>query len=407
MICSMTEQQLAFWNALLAPFAEHELSRVPARGSKRELIYIDKRALANRLDSVCGPHGWFPEYEATARGFKCRLSIQVPMSNGAWVWMAKEDGAGFEEMGSTNRTTGQWEPDVDNDEKSGYTNAFRRAAQDAWGIGRYLYRKGSPLWLNPSPTPSVAAPTLAPASAPRAEAGGAPAPNSQCPVSTNGASSIPFQANGNSASPPQTQSNAQPSNQPRRDNFRIPRPGKSVFAWAKEMERTFETNIVGGMMNDGDMLGYGTDFRAWNADQAEEVCNRAIDFIITLPNYKGQFAHLRSDRRAPSPPQQQPVGGSSLQPGNILGNLKRELVNKMTALIERQIGRKPTNHELRASFNAIAPQVPNGYGSTGEIPESLCGLNDAVWVGNMIQFMDDQIRQSVANRDDGGDPIPF
>lgn len=74
----MAPHQLEFDRELLAPFHPSELSEVPARGGKKTLTYIDKRALENRLDSVCGPHGWKPEYEATARDYKCRLSILVP-----------------------------------------------------------------------------------------------------------------------------------------------------------------------------------------------------------------------------------------------------------------------------------------------------------------------------------------
>ena len=45
---TMTQEQLDFWHALLAPFQDHELSQVP-RGGKT-LTYVDKRALDNRLD---------------------------------------------------------------------------------------------------------------------------------------------------------------------------------------------------------------------------------------------------------------------------------------------------------------------------------------------------------------------
>ncbi len=62
--------------------------------------------------------------------------------------MSKEDGGSDEEM--TKKQGGQQIKDVDNSFKSELTNAFRRAAQDAWGIGRYLYQKGVPLFLDPS-----------------------------------------------------------------------------------------------------------------------------------------------------------------------------------------------------------------------------------------------------------------
>ena len=151
---AMAPHQLAFWRELLAPFAPNELSEVPARGGKKTLTYVDSRALMNRLDSVCGPHGWDIEYRPTERGYSARMGIAVPTGNeGTSVWMYKEDGAGFEEMGFTNKQTGEFEYDVDNDEKSGYTNALRRAAQDAWGIGRYLYNKGIPAFLDPNARP--------------------------------------------------------------------------------------------------------------------------------------------------------------------------------------------------------------------------------------------------------------
>ena len=39
------------------------------------------------------------------------------------------------------------------------------------------------------------------------------------------------------------------------DNFAIPRPGKSVFAWVKAMEKTFGTELIVGMGRDGERLG--------------------------------------------------------------------------------------------------------------------------------------------------------
>src|SRR4051812_40017229 len=81
-VLPMTDLQSAFYHALLAPFAPHELSEVPARGGggKKTLTYLDKRALENRLDTVCGPAGWRPEYEATNRGYRCTLALLVPTS---------------------------------------------------------------------------------------------------------------------------------------------------------------------------------------------------------------------------------------------------------------------------------------------------------------------------------------
>jgi hypothetical protein len=149
----MSPKQLEFWRALCAPFADHELSVKKINGN--DLTYIDKRSLSNRLDTVCGPHGWYPEYrDAGGRSLICKLHILVPTSDNVWLWIAKEDGGGEESM--TKKVAGNQVEDVDNNLKSEFTNAFRRAAQDAWGIGRYLYNKGVPAWFDRNAQPEDA-----------------------------------------------------------------------------------------------------------------------------------------------------------------------------------------------------------------------------------------------------------
>ena len=73
----MTREALDFWHVLWAPFQDHELSEVP-RGGK-DLTYVDKRSLENRLDTVCGPQGWWNEFQATDRGMICTIHILVPI----------------------------------------------------------------------------------------------------------------------------------------------------------------------------------------------------------------------------------------------------------------------------------------------------------------------------------------
>ena len=158
-VLTMTELQCGFYHALLAPFHPHELSEVTGRGPKA-LTYVDKRAIENRLDTVCGPDGWYPRYKSAEAGLIiCSLSIfvpgpyaKLPASEGnGWHWITKEDGAGYE--GMVKKVSGEVVRDDDNDSKSAVTNALRRVAQDAWGIGRYLYRKGVPGWLDPNNSP--------------------------------------------------------------------------------------------------------------------------------------------------------------------------------------------------------------------------------------------------------------
>lgn len=392
----MAPHQLAFWRELLAPFPDSQLSET-TRGGKK-LTYIDKRALTNRLDSVVGPHGWYPEYEPTARGYKCRLYISIPMAQeGTEVFMHKEDGAGFEEMGSTNKTTGEFEYDVDNDEKSGYTNAFRRAAQDAWGIGRYLYKKGIPSFLDPNASagqsataPSSPAPSTQPRPAPAASQ---PQQQSQTPSASNGNSGSPSQQGGGGF-----------------NNFKIPKPGKSVFAWCKEMEKTFETKLVDGMGNAGEEQGWGKQFADWNEAQVNTICIGAIKFLRELPTYKGQFEYLFPggvpDAKIPTtkgsgPNTPPPAAGVNV------ADLRKKLVSSMQALFAKQTGAQPDNAQLKAVFTAIASTAKDEHGHTGQVPESLSKLTDVVWVTNMIALVEAEIAAATAPPEAGDPDIPF
>jgi len=66
-VLTLTKLQSAFFQALLAPFRDKELSKAPARGSKKTQTYIDKRALENRLDTVCGQ-------STSQRERRCKMS---------------------------------------------------------------------------------------------------------------------------------------------------------------------------------------------------------------------------------------------------------------------------------------------------------------------------------------------
>lgn len=388
----MAPHQLAFWRELMAPFNDGELSEVPARGGKKVLTYIDKRALSNRLDSVCGPDGWDVTYEATNRGYKARLGILVPTLNGSGVWHYKEDGAGFEEMGSKNKETGEFEYDVDNDEKSGYTNAFRRAAQDAWGIGRYLYKKGIPSFLDPNQRADSLPPIdpgMAAASVPPATLADRNIP----PPSTREPAPAPA-ANG----------------QKPFDNFKIPPPGKSVFAWCKEMEKVFETALVDGMGREGEKQGWGKQFANWNQTQVNTIAIGVIKFIRELPSYKGQFEHLfpggAADANIPTSSGSGP-NTPAPTPGVNVADLRKALLVKIQALITKQTGQPADNAGLKVVFQAVAAAAKNCDGHTGEVPESLGKLTDAVWLTNIIALVDQQIEQAVAGEAAADPDCPF
>lgn len=115
--------------ALAAPFPADDIDwRVGRSGMRGKnpwamvLAYVDARAIQNRLDEVCGPANWKPEYQLVSGGFLCGLSIRI-----GGEWITKWDGSD--------------ETDVEAF-KGGISKALVRAAS-VWGVGRYLYDLGT------------------------------------------------------------------------------------------------------------------------------------------------------------------------------------------------------------------------------------------------------------------------
>jgi hypothetical protein len=152
----MPTQWPDLFNALAAPFPREMVKTRPG-GNGITLSYITARTAQNRLDEVLGPERWRPEYEETKEGVKCRLYLQLPDGQ----WLSKEDGGGFASMKDESDT-----------EKSGYSEAFKRAAA-VWGVARYLYRDGVPQYQQARAAP-----------APPRES--SPAPESRGPGNGNG-----------------------------------------------------------------------------------------------------------------------------------------------------------------------------------------------------------------------------
>lgn len=114
------------WTSLAAPFPPSQVSwRIGATTQDKTkgiaLAYIDARDVMDRLDAVCGPHGWQCDYPHANGKTVCRIGIKV---GDEWIW--KADGAGDSDVEA---------------EKGALSDAFKRAAV-RWGIGRYLYDLG-------------------------------------------------------------------------------------------------------------------------------------------------------------------------------------------------------------------------------------------------------------------------
>lgn len=217
--------------ALAAPFEPHEL-KVRSQ-SNRQLQYVTARTVMNRLDSVLGPENWFDDYVPSENSVLCRLTIRLPDG----TILTKCDAGGYAGMA-----------DSGDDDKSGYSDAFKRAAVK-FGVARYLYRDGVPAFVpgsqpQPQPQPQPVA---------VAEAGGAAAPVATGTGTGTGTGEGPAPRSQNAAS-------ANP-----------PRTGRALFAWTKEQEQRHEVGLLKYLNSWAKLQDFPGRMVDWDADQVNQA----------------------------------------------------------------------------------------------------------------------------------------
>lgn len=128
---SYGQEHLHVFAALAHPFEGDEV-KVRQQGG-RHLHYITARTAMNRLDNVVGPANWWDCYIPNENSVLCQLSIRLP--DGTVI--TKQDAGGYAGMS-----------DQGDDDKSGYSDAFKRAAVK-FGVGRFYL--DSPVRYHPVP----------------------------------------------------------------------------------------------------------------------------------------------------------------------------------------------------------------------------------------------------------------
>jgi hypothetical protein len=127
----------ALTEALAAPFDNDAVRFKPGKvvGTRAlALVYVDARAIQDRLDEVMGVLGWQDEYEFLPDGsVVCRLRLRLGDE-----WITKVD------VGAPSE-----QPDEGDRRKAAVSDALKRAAVK-FGIGRYLYRVGE-MWADYDP----------------------------------------------------------------------------------------------------------------------------------------------------------------------------------------------------------------------------------------------------------------
>ncbi|QDV36486.1 Rad52/Rad22 family DNA repair protein [Tautonia plasticadhaerens] len=235
--------------ALAAPFATHEVKVRQQAG--RQLHYITARTAMNRLDSILGPENWWDEFIPSDHSVLCKLTIRLPDG----TLLTKADAGGYAGMS-----------DQGDDDKSGYSDAFKRAAVK-FGIARYLYRDGVPEFVRervpaqevasgePQPTISSASPVPAPAESPARRDREQPA------RARNGVQTAPPRESGGHGggvvgTPP--------------------RSGRALFAWVKDQESRHEVGLLQYLNKWGKLQDFPGRMVDWDADQVANAYQEAM-----------------------------------------------------------------------------------------------------------------------------------
>lgn len=244
----MSTQYQDIYDRLIEPFPPEVVKHRPQGG--RQLAYIDARDVAERLDEVLGFENWWDNYIPGEHSVQCALTIRLP--DGSTV--TKIDAGGYAGM-----------QDQGDDDKSGYSDAFKRAAVKI-GVGRHLYQDAK-----------------------------APQRAQQRPQQPAGAS----RGNQEERRPPERQQ-AQGGHQEARQYDGPPKTGRGLFAWTKDMEQKHDIGLLKYLNNWSKLMEFPGRMVDWDADQVrqayEEGCRkiRAIGASDAPPNrgdaYEGDAA---------------------------------------------------------------------------------------------------------------------
>lgn len=222
--------------ALAAPFSADEVKVRSQSG--RQMHYVTARTVMNRLDSVLGPENWTEDYVPGENSVLCRLTITLPDGK----TLVKADAGGYAGMA-----------DSGDDDKSGYSDAFKRAAVKL-GVSRYLYRDGVPNFVQERVGAS-----------PDTEAGTVPSPRLHTPQAEH------RKEKGKWGNPQPSPNGTQPERQAASGNANgaggPPRTGKALFAWTRDQEQRYSVGLLKYLNNWSKLQEFPGRMVDWDHEQ--------------------------------------------------------------------------------------------------------------------------------------------
>lgn len=227
--------------ALCAEFRPEEVRQRTQAG--RSLSYITARVAMNRLDSVLGPENWTDEYIPGEKSVICRLTITLPDGS----TLTKSDAGGFAGM-----------PDPGDDDKSGFSDAFKRAAVK-FGVGRFLYRDGLPDFCRPDAAEAAPARPVVAADRPRTEAARRPDPGR------------------NGAAPAEALEAAPRKNGRAERGYHSvsPQDGRQLLAWVRREGQAAGFDLEGAVTRWARAQGHDGRWLKWDPGQARAALSYA------------------------------------------------------------------------------------------------------------------------------------
>jgi hypothetical protein len=205
----------------------------------------------NRLDEVLGPDAWWDTYAPGEKSVMCALTIELP---GGKV-ITKSDAGGYAGMA-----------DSGDDDKSGYSDAFKRAAVK-FGVGRYLYGDGVPEFVREHVQDIDA--HMPPVSAP--EPAYTPPARRDQPQRPGGHSGGNSQHGG------------------------PPRSGKALFAWTKEQEQLHSVGLLKYLNSWAKLQEFPGRMIDWDAEQVAlahaEAARKLQSITSGADAYEEALAH--------------------------------------------------------------------------------------------------------------------
>lgn len=240
---------------LAAPFEPSEIKSRNQAG--RTLLYVTARTVMNRLDQVLGPENWWDTYFPGENSVMCTLTIRLPDG----TTLSKSDAGGYAGMA-----------DSGDDEKSGYSDSFKRAAVKL-GVSRYLYRDGVPPFIHE-----------------RLEAIG-----QDCPALHRDGERQ--HANGHAPAPRSSGHHEHREGQAREGEQHRqysggnspPRTGKALFAWTKEQEQRHGVGLLKYMNNWAKLQEFPGRMIDWDSDQVSLAHAEAMRKIGTIQNGQDSY----------------------------------------------------------------------------------------------------------------------